>query len=57
MMRYFFDTNAIINTIVSRISTPRVALSLFYDIGDIRLSVPLVRELHDVVSRVKLIVK
>lgn len=52
-MRYVFDTNAIISAMLSKNSTPGVVLSLAYDTGEILVSVPLVRELHDVMSRPK----
>ena len=50
-MRCVFDTNAIIGAMVSRTATPGVALASAYDTGEILVSVPLMRELHDVVSQ------
>ena len=52
-MRCGFDTNAIISAMLSRTATPGVALSRAYDTGEILVSVPLMRELYDVVSRPK----
>ena len=52
-MRCVFDTNAIISAMLSNTATPGVALALAYDTGEILVSVPLMRELHDVVSRRK----
>ncbi len=52
-MRYVFDTNAIISAMLSKNATPGVALAHAYDTGEILVSVPLMRELHDVVSRPK----
>ncbi len=52
-MRCVFDTNAIISAMLSKTSTPGVALAHAYDNGKILVSVPLMRELHDVVSRPK----
>ena len=53
MMRCVFDTNAIISAMFSKNATPGVALARAYDTGEILVSVPLMRELHDVVSRPK----
>ena len=52
-MRCVFDTNAIISAMLSRTTTPGVALASAYETGEILVSVPLMRELHDVVSRPK----
>lgn len=52
-MRCVFDTNAIISAMLFRTATPGVALASAYDTGEILVSVPLMRELHDVVSRPK----
>ena len=52
-MRCVFDTNAIISAMLSGNATPGVALARAYDTGEILVSVPLMRELHDVVSRPK----
>ena len=49
-MRCGFDTNAIISAMLSRTASPGVALSRAYDTGEILVSVPLMRELYDVVS-------
>ena len=50
-MRYVFDTNAIISPMPFKTATPGVALARAYDTGEILVSVPLMRELHEVVSR------
>lgn len=52
-MRCVFDTNAIISAMLSKTGTPGVALAHAYDTGEILVSVPLMRELHGVVSRPK----
>ena len=52
-MRCVFDTNAIISAVLSGNATPGVALARAYDTGGILVSVPLMGELHDVVSRPK----
>lgn len=52
-MRCVFDTNAIISAMLSGTSTPGVALARAYGTGEILVSIPLMRELHDVVSRPK----
>ena len=52
-MRCVFDTNAIISAMLSRTATPGVALARAYGTGEILVSVPLMRELYDVVSRPK----
>ena len=52
-MRCVFDTDAIISAMLSRTATPGVALASAYGTGEILVSVPLMRELHDVVSRPK----
>ena len=46
-MRFVLDTNAIISALLSKTSTPRVALSRAYDTGEILVSVPFVRELRE----------
>lgn len=52
-MRCVFDTNAIVSAMLSRTATPGLALARAYDNGRLLVSVPLMRELHDVVSRPK----
>ena len=52
-MRCVFDTNVIISAMLSKTATPGVAIARAYGTGGILVSVPLMRELHDVVSRPK----
>lgn len=52
-MRYVFDTNVIISAMLFKNETPGVALARAYNTGEILVSIPLMRELHDVVSRPK----
>ena len=52
-MRYVFDTNVIISAMLSRTTRPGVSLAHAYDTGEILVSMPLMRELHDVVARPK----
>ena len=52
-MRYVFDTNVIISAMLSANKTPGVALVRAYDTGEILVSIPLMTELQDVVSRPK----
>ena len=52
-MRCVFDTNAIISAMLSKTATSGVALARAYDTGEILVSVPLMREIHHVVSRRK----
>lgn len=48
-MRCVLDTNVIVSAMVSRTGTPGVSLASAYDTSEILVSVPLMRELHDIV--------
>ena len=52
-MRCVFDTNAIISAMLSKTAMPGVGLARAYGAGEILVSVSLMRELHDVLSRPK----
>ena len=52
-MRYVFDTNVIISAMLFGTGTPGVALARAYDTGEILVSIPLMTELRDVMSRPK----
>ena len=54
-MRNVFDANAIIGAMLSKTAASGVALARAYETGEILVSVPLMREFQDVVSRPRLV--